>query len=83
MTATITSKGQITIPQAIRDELGLKPGQKLDFKLTADRKLQVEVAEEVTVESLSKILPPSKIRLSVEEMNDAIGRAICDARTGH
>ena len=30
-TATITSKGQITIPKAIRDALGLKPNQKVVF----------------------------------------------------
>ena len=31
MEATITSKGQITIPSAIRKRLGLKTGQKLTF----------------------------------------------------
>lgn len=31
MKATLTSKGQITIPAAIRKKLGLKPGQVLDF----------------------------------------------------
>lgn len=31
MTATITSKGQITIPLGIRKHLGLKPGDKLEF----------------------------------------------------
>jgi AbrB family looped-hinge helix DNA binding protein len=31
MTATITSKGQITIPLAIRKHLRLKPGDVLDF----------------------------------------------------
>lgn len=31
MKATITSKGQITIPAAIRARLGLKAGQVLDF----------------------------------------------------
>lgn len=29
--ATMTSKGQITVPQSVRDALGLKPGTKLDF----------------------------------------------------
>ena len=29
--ATMTSKGQITVPQSVRDALGLKPGAKIDF----------------------------------------------------
>lgn len=32
MTATITSKGQITIPAKIREELGLVPGTVLKFE---------------------------------------------------
>lgn len=31
MKATLTSKGQITIPLAIRKRLGLKPGHVLEF----------------------------------------------------
>jgi AbrB family looped-hinge helix DNA binding protein len=35
MNATLTSKGQITIPLAIRTRLGLKPGDVLDFDESA------------------------------------------------
>lgn len=31
--ATITSKGQITIPKEIRDALGLYPGTRVEFEL--------------------------------------------------
>lgn len=34
MKATLTSKGQITIPARIRKKLGFKPGQVLDFDET-------------------------------------------------
>jgi antitoxin PrlF len=36
-TATLTSKGQITIPKAIRDALGLHQGHQLVFVLEGDR----------------------------------------------
>jgi antitoxin PrlF len=35
-TATLTSKGQITLPLAVRAALGLAAGQKLDFLADGD-----------------------------------------------
>jgi AbrB family looped-hinge helix DNA binding protein len=32
----ITSQGQITVPKAVRDELGAKPGDELEFDPTPD-----------------------------------------------
>ena len=32
MSTTVTSKGQVTIPKAVRDLLGLKAGSKVEFK---------------------------------------------------
>jgi len=39
--ATITSKGQITVPAEIRDKLGVKAGDRLHFRLTDSGKLTV------------------------------------------
>lgn len=36
MAMTVTVKGQVTIPKAVRDRLGLRPGNTVDFKLTPD-----------------------------------------------
>jgi AbrB family looped-hinge helix DNA binding protein len=34
---TITSKGQVTIPKAVRDALGLVPGDKIEFWVEGGR----------------------------------------------
>lgn len=38
---TLTSKGQVTVPQAIRERMGLKPGDKMAFALLSDGTLVV------------------------------------------
>ncbi len=36
MKAQVTSKGQVTIPKALRDKFGIQPGGTVDFIETAD-----------------------------------------------
>ncbi len=33
---TITSKGQVTIPKEVRDQLGLHPSDRLEFEVQGD-----------------------------------------------
>jgi AbrB family looped-hinge helix DNA binding protein len=33
MISTLTSKGQVTIPKAVRDYLGLRPGSPVEFEI--------------------------------------------------
>ena len=40
--ATLTSKGQITVPSRLRSELGLKPGDKIVFRRDDSGAIQVE-----------------------------------------
>lgn len=42
MSTTITSKGQVTIPKAVLDTLGLKPGMKVEVKGGADGEVIVK-----------------------------------------
>ena len=39
MATTVTSKGQVTIPKPVRDRLGIKPGNAVEFRLEADGKV--------------------------------------------
>lgn len=35
-TATVSSKGQITIPKGLRQRLGIRPGSRMAFSLVGD-----------------------------------------------
>lgn len=41
MQTTITTKGQVTIPKAVRDFLGLQAGSKVTFKRTEDGRVEI------------------------------------------
>lgn len=46
MSATVTSKGQITIPKRVRDLMGIKPGSLVDFERGHDgRVVMVKVGK--------------------------------------
>ena len=36
MITTVTTKGQVTIPKAVREHLGIAAGSKVEFQLGAD-----------------------------------------------
>ena len=38
--ATVTSKGQVTVPKEIRERLGLERGETVSFELAADGTVQ-------------------------------------------
>lgn len=42
--ATLSRKGRVTIPRAIRERLSLRPGDRLQFELRADGTLEVRIA---------------------------------------
>jgi antitoxin PrlF len=70
-TATLTSKGQITIPAAVRAALGLEPGSRVEFvELESGQYLIVAATDEV--QSLKGMLRKPQAPVSVEQMNAAI-----------
>jgi len=69
--ATVTSKGQITIPLPVRIALGLHTGCKIEFVETMKGRYEIIAAAE-PVESLKGILAQPEKKVRIEDMNDAI-----------
>lgn len=73
-TATITSKGQTVIPKAIREHLGVKAGDRLDFLVLDDGEVVIRPAV-FDIRQLRGLLRRDGQRpVSLEEMNEAIRR---------
>lgn len=71
--ATITSKGQVTIPKVVRDRLGLRAGDRLDFRIDSMGDLMVKpLTRDDELPSLAGFLDdrvPVRRNLTVEEMS--------------
>jgi AbrB family looped-hinge helix DNA binding protein len=77
MQSAITSKGQATIPKAIREHLGLKPGDRVKFFILPDDR--VVMLPVVPVTALRGILKSKRRRpVTIEEMNEGIAQAVVD-----
>lgn len=71
--STISSKGQVTIPKAIRLRMHLKTGDRLRFVVEADGSVRLAAATR-DVSTLRDILPRPKRRATLDEMQSAIRR---------
>ena len=71
MLATLTAKGQITLPKAFRQELNLKAGDKIDFVMLDNGVIQIVPLKQPS-SKLKGIIPKPKKAVSIEEMNEAI-----------
>ncbi len=57
MTCVVSEKGQITIPKALRDRLGLLPGQRLEAHAEGGRLVLNKIVRSGGIESVVGILP--------------------------
>ena len=70
-TATVTSKGQITIPKEVRETLGLEAGHRVSFQIREDKVVEMH-PENVDLMSLFGIFKPQVKGVTLEEMEEAI-----------
>ncbi len=78
-TATLTSKGQITIPVDVRNDLKVDAGDRVEFVRIAPGRYEF-VAATCEVTELKGMFGKPKKTASIEDMNAAIARRGAAAR---
>jgi antitoxin PrlF len=71
MIASITSKGQVTVPVEARRRLGLHAGSRVDFVFNAEDRLELVPVSD-SVKQLKGMVPRPPRKLSLTEMDAAI-----------
>ena len=79
-TATVTSKGQITIPKEIRERLHIKTGDRLDFRIEDDGAVRVVPIAMKVAEVFGAFASKSRRPLSAKEIKRRLGRAFKEGR---
>lgn len=69
MLATITSKGQTTIPKAVRDGLGLKAGDKVRFTLLTDGTVIMRRKTGSILDLAGTLRTPGRAPIAIDDMN--------------
>jgi antitoxin PrlF len=69
MDSAVTTKGQMTIPKAIRQHLGLKPGDRVKFFLHDDG--SVVLLPKLPVSAMRGIVKSPRPSVTIEDMTEA------------
>lgn len=72
--STLTSKGQLTLPKAIRDRLRVRPGDRVEFRLTGEGQIVVEAASQ-DLRALKGSLKSGGKHMTLKEMEEEIRKA--------
>ena len=69
--ATLTSKGQVTIPAEIRLALGIAAGDKISFEPQGEA-VVLRVVEALSVQSIRGMFGKSAIKATLDDMANAV-----------
>lgn len=78
MLATMTSKGQITLPKEIREQLKLDTGSKLDFLLQPDGTVTVRTLARSATSVAGLLKRSGRKPVTIEQMNTAVGKHLSE-----
>ncbi len=76
MLATVTDKGQVTVPKEIRDRIGIAPGSRLDFEVQDDGTLRVRVLARGADNLFGLVHRPGIKPRSIEAIDKSIAAAV-------
>ncbi len=76
--ATLTTKGQVTIPKQIRESLKLHTGDKIEIIVTENREAIIRPISKKVDDVFAKLYQPDRKTVSVESMNYAIKNRMKD-----
>lgn len=71
-TATVTSKGQVTVPKEVRDFLGANEGDRLEFTMEEGRTVRVRRVGRSVKELAGILYRPGMEPVSLEEMRQSM-----------
>lgn len=80
MLATLTTKGQITLPKEIRERLQLDAGAVIDFELLPDDTILARPVKADARRIRGLLKSPHAQPLSVEEMDEGVERHLRDGQ---
>lgn len=72
--ATVTSKGQVTIPKSIRQALKVRAGDRLDFVVENEGRVVVRAGTADAADLKGLLHRPGRRPVTIDEMNAAVER---------
>jgi antitoxin PrlF len=75
--SALTSKGQATIPKAVREHLGVKPGDKIRFFIRGDGSVFILPVRPIS-SARGMFKRPGQRPVTIEEMDEAIAEGAAE-----
>ena len=70
--ATLTTKGQVTIPKAVRDHLKLETGARVDFVIEGDGTVVLRPMTRHVRELAGLLYRPGRRPVSVQDLDESV-----------
>lgn len=81
-TATVSDKGQVTLPKPLRDQMGIQPGSRLEFVLGANGVLQVKVLAKGSAALAGLLARPGEAPRSLSDHEAAVTEVVRERAKG-